>query len=73
MIGSINPSWKGDEVGYGALHDYIKDRLIRPDQCQNCSSSRFIQLSNISGEYKRDITDWQWLCAKCHYHYDRNK
>lgn len=25
-----------------------------------------MELSNISGEYKRDVNDFEWLCVSCH-------
>ena len=27
--------------------------------------------ANVSGEYKRDISDWIQLCASCHQRWDR--
>jgi len=29
-----------------------------------------IQWANKDHKYKRDISDWMRLCAKCHTHYD---
>lgn len=58
--------WKGDEVGYGALHDWIKSRKPKPELCEECSKRKVYDLANISGEYKRDINDFRWLCRKCH-------
>jgi hypothetical protein len=72
MYEDKNKAWKGEDVGYTALHDWVNDRLPNPGKCSHCGSRKHIQLSNISGEYKRDLVDWQWLCAKCHYHYDRD-
>jgi len=31
-----------------------------------------LELSNISGKYKRDINDYEWLCVKCHRIKDGN-
>ncbi len=61
-----NPQWKGDSVGYHALHEWVKGRLSPPDKCQMCHKVPPLDLSNISGEYKRDLTDWHWLCRRCH-------
>ena len=58
--------WKGNKVGYLALHDYVKYYLARPKNCQNCNEIKRLDLANISGEYKRDLNDWEWLCRKCH-------
>ena len=69
-----NPMWKGDEVGYSALHIWIEHRLGKPKVCNKCGENnpdKRYEWSNISGEYKRDIKDWERLCAKCHRIYDR--
>lgn len=60
-----NPDWKGEKASYSALHYWIKDRLIKPQTCRDCNYSKKLELANISGQYKRDISDWEWLCHKC--------
>ncbi len=73
-IGIDNLSWKGDDVGYHALHDWVKRRKIKSDCCEICSRTNCrIEVANISGEYKRDITDFVWLCCKCHTKFDNLK
>lgn len=64
--GKNNPMWKGDKVGYSALHDWLKRRLVKPDKCEECKEIAPYDLANISQEYKRDLSDWEWLCRKCH-------
>ena len=72
--GENHPGWKGDKVGYFALHDWVIRKLGQPDTCRQCGRSGLaghkIQWSNISGKYKRDLTDWIRLCTKCHVHID---
>ena len=58
--------WKGDDVGYASLHTWIKRRKPKPEMCEDCKKSPAYDLSNISGEYKRDINDFKWLCRRCH-------
>ena len=77
-----NPSWFGqrepwnkgkilkEEVGYKVLHDWVKANKIDTGKCEKCPSIKNLEWSNISGEYKRDLTDWQRLCKKCHCKYD---
>jgi len=65
-----NPNWRGIDVGYGALHEWVINRLKRPLVCSRCNQSKIVELSNISGEYKRDLNDWEWLCRKCHMQID---
>ncbi len=68
--GEKNGQWKGDGVGLGALHDYIKYHLPKPNQCEGCGEIKKLDLANISQEYKRDFSDWEWICRKCHMHKD---
>src|ERR687891_380248 len=45
---------------------YVKYHLPKTRLCQMCSKVPPYDLANISGEYKRDLNDWQWLCRRCH-------
>lgn len=67
-----SPNWKGDNVQYDGLHDWVRRQLGKPSKCEHCdtTTARLYDWSNISGEYKRDISDWQRLCRKCHIKYD---
>lgn len=66
VTGEKNSQWKGNRVKYGALHDYIKWHLPATELCQSCKKVKPYDLANISQEYKRDLTDWEWLCRRCH-------
>ena len=66
----FNGSWKGDKVGHDALHAWVKKRLPKPNLCENCELVPPFDLANISGEYKRDLDDWWYLCRKCHMESD---
>lgn len=72
-----HPRWKGDKVGYGALHDWARKHLGHPRTCVHCKKTGLtgmkIHWANISGEYKRDLSDWLRLCVKCHSKYDRSR
>ena len=75
--GENNSEWKGDDVGYRALHHWVKRHFGVADKCRVCGklqteSGKMIHWSNISGKYKRQKDDWQKLCAKCHKNYDLN-
>lgn len=72
-INTKNPNWKDDEVGYAALHDYIKRRLEKPPVCDCCKKNKPYDLAN-KGIYNRELKNWEWLCRKCHMDKDgRNK
>jgi len=64
--GEKNPMWKGDEVGFTGIHAWVRRNKRKSDVCEICGEQKPYDLANISGEYKRDINDYQWLCRKCH-------
>lgn len=73
MIGENNHNWKGDNVGYHSLHRWVKKYKIKPKECQHCGKEKkYLELANISGEYKRDINDYVYLCMRCHKIMDGN-
>lgn len=61
-----NPMWKGDKVCYGSLHDWIRWYKPKPKKCECCGREVRLDCANISGEYRRDVNDYEWLCRKCH-------
>ena len=64
--GEKNSQWKGDKVKYGSLHDWVKWWFPKTKLCQNCGLVPPYDIANISQEYKRDLSDWEWLCRRCH-------
>ena len=71
---SKNPKWKGDKVGYNALHSWISRKLGKALKCQFCGKKKTtphsVQWANINHSYKRNFTDWIPLCVPCHRKYD---
>jgi hypothetical protein len=68
-----NNNWKGDKVGYSALHHWVTRKKGKATVCSACSSCKNVQWANISGEYKRDVNDYKALCYKHHREYDKSK
>lgn len=64
--------WKGDNVGYSSLHAWVRKKLGTPSKCKHCGTTTAVKFewANISGEYKRELTDWIRLCKACHNKYD---
>lgn len=78
-LGNLNKNWKGENVTREAKHVWIKYYFGRPMFCEECKSetvpegkvpARWFQWANISGEYKRDRSDWKRLCINCHVKMD---
>ena len=76
-LGEKNKMWKGDKVGYIALHEWVSRNLGKPRICKMCNfkseNTRQFHWANKSRQYKRDLEDWIRLCVKCHKVYDLNK
>lgn len=72
LLGEGNHKWKGDGASFTAKHNWIVRRLGKPQKCEHCGTTkkRMYHWSNISGEYKRDVSDYQRLCVPCHKKYD---
>lgn len=68
LTGEKSHNWRGDEVGYGALHTWVSKTLGKPKRCDNCKikNAKRYEWSNISRKYKRDVSDWERLCVSCH-------
>lgn len=62
----------GMNMSYAGVHAWIKRVAGQPSYCEICKSSTSTRYewSNKSGEYKRDLSDWQRVCRKCHIKYD---
>lgn len=72
-----NFQWRGDEVGYDALHDWVnryKERTGICEECGHCPVRKDgkvgTHFANISGEYLRDVDDYVELCPSCHKRMD---
>lgn len=73
LRGADHPAWKGDDVGYDALHDWVKGTLGSTGKCWFCGSTEMVDWANISHEYLRDENDWMELCRKHHSKYDKEQ
>lgn len=50
----------------------LERKAIKLGVCQTCGLLGKTQWSNISGDYKYDVSDYSELCQSCHHHYDKN-
>jgi len=64
--------WKGDKVGYGGLHEYIRKYLPIPKSCYICKKEKRLYAACVTGVYNRDFRNWRYLCHKCHMWFDGN-
>ena len=73
-----NPSWKGEDAGYSAIHAWMIRNYGNPHKCQVCNlkgkrvGRRWnIEWANRTGKFLREKSDWIALCKRCHYAQDR--
>lgn len=66
--GPRNHNWKGDSIGYSALHEWLARNFAKTGTCEECRFSDVsrTEWANISGEYRRDRADFRELCPRCH-------
>lgn len=70
-IGPNNYRWKGNAVGYYALHRWVERTLGKPLRCEICGNTggKF-NWANKSKKYLRSTDDWVRLCLVCHKRFD---
>lgn len=75
--GSIPQNWKGDAASYVSVHEWVKNKLGSPKKCEHCKrdglSGTQIHWANKSHKYRRVLSDWIRLCARCHKKYDHGR
>ncbi len=73
-FGIKHHNWKGDGVGYVAIHDWVKRQLGKPQKCEVCLRDnlvgRQIHWASKKHDYLRDVSGWVRLCTACHRKYD---
>jgi hypothetical protein len=73
LRGEKHHNWSGDKVKYQGLHTWIKRYKKKVKNCEECGKKLKLEIANLSGEYKRDIKDFRWLCRGCHQRYDKTR
>lgn len=56
---------------YHSIHYWVKKRLPKTEACSWCGNQSLrIELANLSGDYKKEVSDFVWICVSCHKKYD---
>lgn len=74
MRGILHTQWKGENVGYEAMHKWVKRNFGKANKCERCNIENYKKYHwhNKTQTSKRDINDWEQLCSKCHAHEHKN-
>lgn len=69
--------WKGDKASYEAKHMWIYKHRGKASKCEqkDCSfeNPKRYEWHNVSGEYKRELSDYVQLCPSCHRKIDMGR
>ena len=74
QVGEKIWNWKGQKAGYVSKHHWVRRHWGRADYCESkeCKGiSTIFDWANITGEYKRERSDWKRLCRQCHMKFDK--
>jgi len=70
--GAKSPNYKGENVKYSGLHNWVRQQLGRPSKCEICgtTTAKKFEWANIDHKYRRNLADWKRMCRGCHRKYD---
>ena len=73
MVGTENKTWKGDKVGYRAVHDWVDRWKGKPKECEFCGilTAKKYEWANKDHQYNRNLSDYIRLCTRCHRLHDK--
>lgn len=69
--GSKRYNWKGDNVSYIGIHNWVRREKTKPKNCQFCGKQKKLEWANKDRKYKRNLDDFIALCISCHRKYDK--
>lgn len=73
--GINHPNWKGDEVGYKSLHEWVGVNWGKAKEykciCLCGCKRQALDWANITGLYNREKENWKTLCRSCHRKVDK--
>ena len=64
--------WKGKDASYITQHQWINRNYGKANKCEHCNikNANRYHWANISGKYKRNVSDYKQLCVSCHGKYN---
>lgn len=51
---------------YRAIHKWARRNVPQPKNCTACGKRKVLEIANLSGDYKHEISDYIWICHSCH-------
>ena len=53
-------------LSYKQKHRRMRNIIQKPDSCPSCLQDKKLELANIGHKYLPILSDWIWLCDRCH-------
>ena len=73
--GEQSPHWKGDNIGFVALHQWLQRTYGKASECENANCPKISKRFNWSllrnKKYERKRENFWQLCVSCHRRYDK--
>jgi hypothetical protein len=51
---------------YRSIHKWARRNVPKQIICSICKQEKKLEVANISGEYRHDVSDYEWCCHSCH-------
>jgi len=73
LAGDKNPNWRGDGVGWSALHKWLRRNHPKRGVCSECDKKGKTDWAFLRHPepYTRNANDYRELCRSCHIKFDR--
>ena len=66
-------NYKGEDASYSSMHKWIVAHRGKATKCEDCGKATGrIHWANLSGHYRRELSDWKQLCPSCHKKFDQS-
>jgi len=69
--GTKHPLWKGNKVGYSALHEWISVNWGKAREYFCKCGEQALDWANLDGVYERSRKHWEPKCRSCHKKFDK--
>ena len=69
--GELHPLWKGGEVGYSSLHEWIAVNWGKAKIYSCKCGNRALDWANLTNVYDRNRYNWEPMCRSCHKKFDK--
>lgn len=66
MLASVVKVCPISKAEYLRLHKWARANVRKQNECPSCKLDRKLEITNISNTYRKEKSDWKWMCRGCH-------